>query len=537
MRKILLLTLLVIGLVMAAGNRTYSNFPRLIQYQAVLEDSTGTPLSDTTVSIQFDLFDVSVGGASLWSETSNFSLVEGLMNHYLGSIVALPDPLFTDHDSLWLELIVEMDTLAPRVLLTPSAYSMRVATIDQAKGGDVFGDVQIHSDLLVGDHLGSTGKVFVYDGNGPRITMLGAEVAGESSLLALSSINSQHVIELDAEDSVRIAHIRMYHKADLTFDAAAAQEDTLGSQIRMMTHAGQKSIEINAEYPGSGDPRGGPDARGEGRIGVNADPDSGAVHAYSNNRYTGYFINNYGQSYPVALKAEFVGGNVTDPIAVWGESWPSDGKGSGALFRGGEHGVRAIAEGGDADYGVSALQGYAYGNNDGSRYGVYGIAQGGNVAYGVYGFASQGNSNWSSYFAGDNWMSQLAIGTDFVAATGTHAPTPNGYALAVGGKVLCEEIEVMLEADWPDYVFEEDYDLMSLPALEQSIKQNGHLPGVPSAEEVADGGLALGAMQATLLQKMEEMTLHMIALNKNLEEVRQENLVLKTRLAAVEGGQ
>ena len=529
MRKPLLLTLLVIGLVMAVGNNTHSNFPRLIQYQAVLTDSTGTPLTDTTVSVQFELFDLSAGGVSLWNESSNFSLVNGLLNHHLGSIVALPDMLFTDHDSLWLELTVDTEALVPRVLLTPSAYSIRVATIDQATGGDVFGDVQIHSDLLVGDHLGSTGKILVYDGNGPRITMLGAEAAGEASLLALSSINSQHVIELDAEDSTRIAHIRMYHKADLTLDAAAAQEDTLGSQIRMMTHAGLQTIEINAEYPGSGS-RTGPDGRGEGRIGVNARPDSGTVHVESSHKVAGYFTSTNDGSgvLPRVLYAKYEGNTTGSVVGTWSEAHPRDGDGTGGIFIGGEDGIVATAKGGSANFGCIGVLAQSEGSAGvGTRYAVLAQADGGETNYGIFASATGGTNNWSGWFSGKAYASTMAVSTTNI---------PGGYALAVGGKALCEEIEVMLVADWPDYVFEENYDLMSLPEVEQSIKENGHLPGVPSAAEVAEGGIALGSFQATLLEKVEEMTLHMIEVNKSLEEIRQENDALKARLAAVEGG-
>jgi len=103
---------------------------------------------------------------------------------------------------------------------------------------------------------------------------------------------------------------------------------------------------------------------------------------------------------------------------------------------------------------------------------------------------------------------------------------PNGYKFAVNGKAIAEEVQVMTRGTWPDYVFADDYNLMPLADLETEIKTLGHLPGVPSAEEVETNGHALGRMDAILLEKIEELTLHLIDINKEVKEVRQENKIL-----------
>lgn len=87
------------------------------------------------------------------------------------------------------------------------------------------------------------------------------------------------------------------------------------------------------------------------------------------------------------------------------------------------------------------------------------------------------------------------------------------------GLLQAKEVKVTL-SDWPDYVFGEEYKLMSLDETEQYIKENGHLPGLPSAQEVEDEGLSLGEMNARLMQKVEELTLHVIGLQKQIEELR-----------------
>lgn len=91
-----------------------------------------------------------------------------------------------------------------------------------------------------------------------------------------------------------------------------------------------------------------------------------------------------------------------------------------------------------------------------------------------------------------------------------------GYRLAVSGKIRAQEIKVEA-SPWPDYVFAKSYELPTLQETEKHIKEKGHLPGIPSAEEVKANGIDLGEMNAKLLQKIEELTLHMIEQNKSIQ--------------------
>jgi len=63
---------------------------------------------------------------------------------------------------------------------------------------------------------------------------------------------------------------------------------------------------------------------------------------------------------------------------------------------------------------------------------------------------------------------------------------------------------------WYDHVFHSDYNLRPLNELEQFVKQNHHLPEIPTAKEVIENGLDLGEMQGKLLLKIEELTLYII---------------------------
>jgi hypothetical protein len=91
---------------------------------------------------------------------------------------------------------------------------------------------------------------------------------------------------------------------------------------------------------------------------------------------------------------------------------------------------------------------------------------------------------------------------------GGHTTSPaSGYRLNVEGKIICEEVRVQLTTAWPDYVFSPDYPLLPVTELEQKVKAQKHLPGVPSAAEVeALKGFDMGETQRILLEKLKNYT-------------------------------
>ena len=96
---------------------------------------------------------------------------------------------------------------------------------------------------------------------------------------------------------------------------------------------------------------------------------------------------------------------------------------------------------------------------------------------------------------------------------------PDGYKLAVNGKILTEEVEVRFRGDWPDYVFGKEFKKMKLMEVENYLLANHHLPGIPSSAEIKENGYSLGDMDAKLLQKIEELTLYIIELQKKVDVV------------------
>lgn len=108
------------------------------------------------------------------------------------------------------------------------------------------------------------------------------------------------------------------------------------------------------------------------------------------------------------------------------------------------------------------------------------------------------------------------------------------YLLWVEKGIVSEDFAIANVDNWSDHVLQDDYDLKPLSEVESFIEQEGHLPGVPSAEEVKDNGYTVHEMTRTLLGKVEELTLHTIAQQKALEEQQAEIAQLRAQLSGVQ---
>ncbi|MBC7864518.1 MAG: hypothetical protein IAF38_16205 [Bacteroidia bacterium] len=99
--------------------------------------------------------------------------------------------------------------------------------------------------------------------------------------------------------------------------------------------------------------------------------------------------------------------------------------------------------------------------------------------------------------------------------------TGTNFKVKSSGFVYARSIEVTL-ANFPDYVFSNTYKLMPLTDVETYIKKNHHLPNVPTAEEVEKNGANLGELCKTQMEKIEELTLYLIELKKEMEELKKQ---------------
>lgn len=92
------------------------------------------------------------------------------------------------------------------------------------------------------------------------------------------------------------------------------------------------------------------------------------------------------------------------------------------------------------------------------------------------------------------------------------------YRLSVDGAVRAHRVKVY--TTWADFVFENNYKLPTLMEVEKHIKQNGHLKDIPSAKQVEENGIELGEMNKLLLQKVEELTLYLIEMDKEIKDLK-----------------
>lgn len=155
----------------------------------------------------------------------------------------------------------------------------------------------------------------------------------------------------------------------------------------------------------------------------------------------------------------------------------------------------------------------------------------GNVTYftnsgGAYGIQFGTNINSLKFLVAGTERMKIAVDGSVGIGVST---IPSGYKLAVAGNIIAEKVKVQLQTAWPDYVFSPGYYLPSLREIEQFIKTNSHLPGVPSASQVEKDGIELGDNQAVLLKKIEELTLHLIELDKKVTQLAAENEALKKK--------
>ena len=104
------------------------------------------------------------------------------------------------------------------------------------------------------------------------------------------------------------------------------------------------------------------------------------------------------------------------------------------------------------------------------------------------------------------------------------------YLLWVEHGIVSEDFALANVDNWSDHVLQDDYDLKPLSEVENFIQKKGHLPGVPSAEDVKESGYTVHEMTRTLLEKVEELTLHTIAQQKALEHQQAEIASLRAQL-------
>lgn len=161
-----------------------------------------------------------------------------------------------------------------------------------------------------------------------------------------------------------------------------------------------------------------------------------------------------------------------------------------------------------------------------------------NAGFVEFGTPATSNTTKSAVSFGNNSVEFMRINENGKVRIGLGAndiKTPDGYKLFVEDGILTEKVKVAVKTttEWADYVFADDYKLMTLSEVEKFTKENKHLPNVPSASEIVNGGLDVAKMDAKLLEKVEELTLYIIEQNKINEKQAKEIDELKAMVKAL----
>jgi hypothetical protein len=247
------IALLIPVLVLATGlTGQTAEIPRMINYQGIVTDSAGVPLNELGASFEFGIYDQSVLGNMLWQEGPVvMDITDGLLSHPLGSIVPLPDSLFTHYGEIWIELTVNAEAL-PRAQLMANGYAFRVSTVDSASGGSITGEVEVKGaspgyQLIVYNELGGGGAGSFQSFN-----------AGSSSPALRASTNSTgpaalllHDLGGDAVEAVGdlvVSDLAFNNKVRLTPNFGL----TSGGALLMLSNDGDTTLSATGDYFGGG---------------------------------------------------------------------------------------------------------------------------------------------------------------------------------------------------------------------------------------------------------------------------------------------
>jgi hypothetical protein len=539
--SLITLSVLVLGLLepQIAGAQT----PNLVHYQGVLSDSTGTPVTDSNYNLTFGIYDLPAGGILLWGEAAIVTTQAGRFNHFLGRITPLPGDLFNAHDSLFLELSVGGQIIAPRTRLVSVGYTRRVSSVDAALGGTISGEVTVeesssaaftnavhgiltsatpgaNSAAVRGENQGTNTSGYgvwgSHDAGGMGI--YGASVDGRGVYGASTNGVAGYFKSFGASPSA------LYVETGGAGDAAQFKE----GDVVLIDVNGNETIELDSQEGSSGGQIVLRKADGKRTVAIDAAENGRAqVSLYHTDglietvEILGTQVSDTTGGI-ISLRNER--GNVT--VQIDGEEGNTGGQiilqtndGAGTIQIDGEYGAggqgRMTIDGSlDASLAVPN-----------SGYLLLGTPGGTNVIFDDNEIMARSGSLSSPLYL-QNDAGQVVIGGAGVGSL------PSDYILLVDGKAILEEVEVQLSTVWPDYVFDDGYDLMPLDQLEAHVRSAGHLPGIPSAADMEDAALPLGEMQTRLLEKVEELTLYVIDLKKELDLVRIE----KDRLEAVVSG-
>jgi hypothetical protein len=542
-----------------------ADVPGLISYQGTLTDDVDVAL-DTTVSMTFTIYNDSTGGVAKWTETQPAVVVSsGVFNVFLGRVNSISDTLFKDPER-WLGIQVGGDSeLEPRQRIAAVGYAFQAADVKVPL--DLSGSVSGSGAVIKGTNIGSghglygsaTSNYGVYGTSTIGIGVIGecpngAGVAGYSTNGYAGYFDGTSYFS----GNVGIGTTPLWAKLDVAGEINTDSVYEIGGTT-VLSSEGAANIFVGAHA-------------GESNTG-----NSGTFVGYSAGQNNQGHLNTFighsaGQTNTTGDYNTFVGrasgllNSIGDRNTFIGhEAGRYNTEGYDNTFVGKSAGLNNatghgnVFIGKDAGYNETGSNKLYIANaKDTSDVLIYGDFSTGNIGLGTLNpnakLEVQGAQNGlalimidqigSRQYAGlrldrdgaEKWFvgmtnindnltfrrtaSSNYVVIDTTGKVGIGMQTPS-YELDVAGDInTTGEIRRNGSAyNHPDYVFEPDYELMSLPELSDFVAANKHLPGMPSADEVKTEGVKLFEQNRLLVEKLEEAYLYILELQERISRL------------------
>ena len=215
--------------------------PNLVNFQGRLTDTSGVPVADGAYGVTFRLYTAPSGGSLAWAETSLVTTSNGVFTHQLGSANTLSSTFFQNYDSLFLEIVVGGETIAPRSRLTSSPYSRL------SNGLEVWDD---GNDTMVITTIPSTSRISTYGNGGAerfrlhgnnwaQLLMYDNNPSSDLTVALHANFNAGGQLDLNQEDGTSGAILR-------------GGSTTNGSTLTMRDSSGVTTVSLDADLIGTG---------------------------------------------------------------------------------------------------------------------------------------------------------------------------------------------------------------------------------------------------------------------------------------------
>lgn len=467
MKKVLvmMMTLLAIQLIAQTGqidSDDKKEVKRALSYQSMIKDSLGNPIEDGKYLISFKLYDSENSNDPVWFENQNVYITDGILNVLLGNKKRLEPELFIN--PLWLTLEMNGEE-SEKQYVSASSYSMYSGLVDLnafAPSDDVSFSLAPDGRIII--DLVNPYPTPIPDPNPILNTIRFGLKSTDPENIAVDlyhylTINNRNGSAIGAFSHNLLSN--QYKVGDDFEDFVVSAKD--GRDLVLMSESGTYGTSREVSIGTLNSPN---NLRVTGDLSVTGKLTTSLIS--DRNFYTGG-SNNWLFHTPDDGRQKMY---ITNSIYSSASDWTKQ-----TIFH----------ETGDVE-----VNGDIIGKKDiklrGKLYNDYDLVLQSNNTTGV--------------------TSNVFIGSD-----------GNINDLRVTGTIFATEIQVKLNV-FPDYVFKKDYNLLPLSEVESHINNYGTLPGMPTEKEIVENGLNINQMQIKLVEKIEELTLHMIRLEKENKELK-----------------